>query len=112
MESFNQEQHIMVLDRTYASGSEEWCCPVCGRRLLIQWHPSFNWMILNPGDETATHSGAKGGMSADSPQVQPAEEVEYDDPQLTQEEEARLQPWIDWMEKTNFDRLWEKNDWQ
>ena len=110
MGELNQEQHVMVLDTTYESGSEEWCCPVCGRRLLIQWQPTFNWMILNPGDENATHSGAKGGVSAQSAQVKPAEEIKYDDPRLTKEEEALLQPWIDWMEKVNFDRLWEKED--
>ena len=113
MEEFSQEQHIMLLDITYESGSEEWCCPTCGRRLLIQWQPSFNWMILNDGDEHATHTGAKGELKIENSQVALGEESfesENEAPPLTEEEQKKLQPWIDWMEKTGFDNLWEKED--
>jgi hypothetical protein len=52
----------MRLEKTHASGAEEWYCPTCGRRFLMQWPPSYQKIILEPGDEYAMHSGSKGGM--------------------------------------------------
>lgn len=98
-----QEYHEMVLNNIHPSGTEEWYCPTCGRRFLMQWPPAYNKVILEPGDETAIHSGGKGGVSVQTPQAAP--EVE----QLSPEEEALLEPWVAWMEKTNFDTLWDRS---
>jgi hypothetical protein len=98
-----QEQHEMILETMHPSGAEEWFCPSCGRRFLMQWPPSYNKVILVPGDETAIHSGGRGKMNLESflslQETQPQEEVVYD--------EARLQPWVEWMEAVNFERFWD-----
>jgi hypothetical protein len=57
-----QEQHQMRLEKTYPSGAEEWLCPSCGRRFLMQWPPVYKRIIMEAGDECAPHSGAKGGI--------------------------------------------------
>lgn len=64
------EQHAMELTKTYESGAEEWFCPVCERRFIVQWPPKYKKIILDPGDEYAVHSGGKGGVVMQSPQIQ------------------------------------------
>lgn len=64
------DQHMMQLDKTYDSGAEEWVCPVCERRFIVQWPPAYKKIILNPGDEYAFHSGGKGSILMGTPQVQ------------------------------------------
>ena len=56
------QQHEMYLEKTHASGAEEWHCPTCGRRFLMTWPPSYNKIILEAGDEYAIHNGGKGGL--------------------------------------------------
>ncbi len=56
------EQHQMELVETYTSGAEEWFCPTCNRRFLMQWSP-YKKIVLETGDEYATHSGGKGGLN-------------------------------------------------
>ena len=56
-----QEHHEMVLETTHSSGAEEWYCPTCGRRFLLQWPPTYKKTVLDPGDEFAAHSGSKSG---------------------------------------------------
>jgi hypothetical protein len=58
-----QQKHEMILETTHPSGAEEWYCPVCGRRFMLNWPPAYKKIILNPGDELASHSGGKGGLS-------------------------------------------------
>jgi hypothetical protein len=75
---FHSEQHHMELVETYTSGAEEWHCPTCNRRFLMQWSP-YKKIVLVSGDEHATHSGGKGGMKLSNADVvesdnKPAEE--------------------------------------
>ena len=58
----NEQQHEMILKKTHSSGKEEWYCPACGRRMLINWHPQFKKTILEAGDNYAMHSATKGLM--------------------------------------------------
>jgi hypothetical protein len=58
-----QQKHEMVLSLTHPSGAEEWVCPTCGRRFLLNWPPAYKKIILNTGDELASHNGGKGGLS-------------------------------------------------
>ena len=51
-------------------GTEEWLCPVCGRMVLIDWMP-FHYEIVIPGDESAGHSGSKGGLRIAGVEVEP-----------------------------------------
>ncbi|WP_217560902.1 hypothetical protein [Streptomyces sp. GbtcB6] len=55
--------HEMRLVNTLASGAEEWLCPSCRRRILMQWPPRYELVVLERGDETVTHTGGKGGLS-------------------------------------------------
>ncbi|XRQ15252.1 hypothetical protein ACN3XK_31510 [Actinomadura welshii] len=55
--------HEMRMVRTDASGFEEWDCPTCGRRIMLRWPPAYEKRILDPGDETACHTGS----AADTP---------------------------------------------
>jgi hypothetical protein len=54
-------QHTMMRTGSTESGAEEWRCPHCDRRLLLQWRP-FEKLVLDPGDEQVQHVGAKGGV--------------------------------------------------
>ena len=71
----NQEQtHEMVLETTHPSGAEEWNCPHCGRRFLLNMPPDYRKVILNVGDESAIHTGSKGGLRIGSVQIGKPEE--------------------------------------
>jgi hypothetical protein len=81
----------------------------------MQWPPDYKKVILEEGNESAIHTGGKGGVSMgvqitqesedDSLPVETPEALE--DGQLSIEEQERLDPWQQWMEKVNFDNLWQ-----
>ena len=97
----NQEHHQMELDKTHESGAEEWYCPTCGRRLLMLWQPDYKKIVLEPGDNYAVHSGGKGGLSMGAIQVSHKGNA-------SNEDDESLTPWIEWMEKIDFESLWDK----
>jgi hypothetical protein len=121
------EKHEMVLEKQFDSGAEEWYCPTCGRRFIMQWPPEFKRVILEPGDEYAVHTAGKGipgmvsmqmdtGMKTRDTSEASLDEasenedtfdnkVSSDDP-----DDERLAPWLDWMESNDFDRLWDEED--
>ena len=70
-------QHQMELVQKLADGVEEWRCPTCQRRFLMQWDP-YKKNVLNEGDSSATHSGAKGGVNIQTT-VQPDPQIMSDD---------------------------------
>ena len=58
-----QEQHEMRLEKTLESGTQEWFCPACGRRLSMSLHSEhLNLKVLERGDESAIHTGGTGGL--------------------------------------------------
>jgi len=69
-----QQNHEMQLERTHSSGAEEWHCPICGRRFLLNMPPEYRKIILDAGDELAIHSGSKGGLVMGSIEVGKPEE--------------------------------------
>ena len=71
-----QQRHEMVLETTHPSGVEEWYCPTCGRRFVLNWPPEYKKTILNVGDELAIHSGGKGGVSMSQVRINQADEPE------------------------------------
>lgn len=85
-------RHAMQLVKTYPSGEEEWHCPECGRRLLMEWQAQPPSRILEPGDRMALHSCIKGRLNFDA--------VEVED-----EATAKLRrgPWGEWLDQLNFD---------
>ena len=101
----SEQQHEMILEKTRHSGEEEWCCPTCGRRILINWEPEFNRTILEAGDSYASHSGGKGGLRIGSLQAKAAAPSPHKDPQ-PRNEDPRLLPWLAWLKKSDFDNLW------
>jgi hypothetical protein len=69
-----EQSHQMRLETIHSSGAEEWYCPICGRRFMLNWPPDYQKVILNAGDETVSHSGGKGGLSMGPIQInQPRE---------------------------------------
>jgi hypothetical protein len=67
----------------------------------MQWPPAYNKVILDPGDENAIHSGGRGSAQL-SPACEQAEPAVLNDA-----DEKALVPFIEWMERVNFDSLWQ-----
>jgi hypothetical protein len=99
----NEKYHEMILEKIHISGVEEWYCPTCGRRFLVQWPPAYKMLILAVGDKDIRHNVSKSNSHIRSC---PVTQLEAND--LT--DEFRLIPWIQWMEKVNFDSKWNTND--
>jgi hypothetical protein len=95
----NDNYHEMVLERTHVSGVEEWYCPSCGRRFLVQWPPSYKMIVIEQGEKDTRHNVSK--VSSRPVQNEYIEEIDVT-------EEFRLIPWLEWMEKVDFDSLWNK----
>jgi hypothetical protein len=102
----DQEHHTMELVATQPSGYQEWLCPTCGRRFLLQLTPKYQKVILSEGDFYASHSGGTGGvtmgaMNIIQKPVEPEEAVPVFD-------ESSLAPWKDWLEEVDFESLWDR----
>ena len=54
--------HEMRRTRTLEHGVEEWSCTECSRRLLFRRPPAFEKVVLDRGDERATHVGGSSGL--------------------------------------------------
>ncbi|UCC63048.1 MAG: hypothetical protein JSV36_20275 [Anaerolineae bacterium] len=81
------QHHEMRLEKIHASGAEEWFCPTCGRRFLMNWPPAYKKIVLEAGDEYAMHSGGKGGLRMQPPQISEGDE----EPVLSDELRAALE---------------------
>lgn len=92
------ERHQLVLEKTYPSGAEEWYCPTCGRRFIMFWPPDYKKIVLEYGNEYAIHSAGKG-MDLLSGRM----DMEV---KKTDQEDQSLIPWQEWMDKINFENLW------
>ena len=79
------EQHEMQLAKIYSSGAEEWFCPICERRFLMQWPPAYKRIILESGDEHAHHYSSRMGQAG-----QASQPVNGEDPILSEELRAAL----------------------
>jgi len=87
-------------------GTEEWFCPNCGRRLLVNWNPKFKRTVLIPGDQSVTHSGFKNQSQPEETLSLESEETFTRPTAEAPIEESRLIPWSLWMDKSNFANLW------
>lgn len=93
------EQHEMLMESISAIGTEEWVCPDCERRLLrLTWHPQSKIIIVEAGNEHALHLSCGDWPTAESIQDKPIENSN-----LPEEEEYRLRPWLEWLERVDFD---------
>jgi hypothetical protein len=98
----SEKYHEMILEKTHDSGVEEWYCPSCGRRFLVQWPPAYKMIILEPGEKDIRHNVSKANS-----RIVPQQSTQLEATDLT--DEFRLIPWIKWMEKVNFDSKWDKD---
>src|SRR5512141_1191589 len=98
----NDKYHEMVFEKTHISGVEEWYCPDCGRRFLVQWPPAYKMIILEQGEKDTRHNVSKSHLRQGPFQMVQTKEAELI-------EEFRLVPWLKWMEKVDFDSRWSKN---
>jgi hypothetical protein len=98
-----QEHHQMLLKSTQPSGIDEWYCPTCGRRILMCWSPEYKKIVIEVGNELASHSGGKGGVS-----LQISELISKDE--VASEDDPHLAPWANWMEKIHFEDWWDEDD--
>jgi hypothetical protein len=96
----NDNFHEMVFEKTHVSGVEEWYCPSCGRRFLVQWPPSYKMVVLEPGEKDTRHNLSKVNSHVSAPQTNEVEPIE----------EFRLVPWLEWMDKVDFASRWDKGD--
>lgn len=97
-----QENHEMILDKVHPSGIEEWYCPTCGRRFMMNWPPKYSKVILEAGDETAIHSGGKS-TEEKSPDPEASEILMFElDPET-------MEVWLEWLDKVRFEDWWKDN---
>jgi hypothetical protein len=88
------ERHEMVLKIVYPAGAEEWACPTCGRRFVIQWTPEFKRVVLEEGEEYTTHIVGDAGI-----QLQSAHSDEADGDELAA---SKLAPWVEGLAEIDF----------
>lgn len=98
----NEKHHEMILEKIHISGLEEWHCPTCGRRFLVQWPPAYKMIILEQGDKDIRHNVSKANSLIGSFPITQTKETNFI-------EEFRLIPWLKWMEKVDFDSRWGKS---
>lgn len=89
-------------------GTEEWYCPICGRRMMITWQP-WKKVVVEPGDNMVAHSGGKGGLRLGSVQImQGNQEIVRSERELPTVDDPRLAPWQRWLDNIDSDDLWNK----
>lgn len=94
-------QHEMVLEKVDDTGAEEWFCPTCGRRFLMQWPPEYRKVILESGDINAIHMGSKNGVQA--------EDTNSETTEITSQAEIEaLERWGELLDLIDFESLWDK----
>ncbi len=121
-----QQEHEIVLDKTYPSGAAELHCPICGRRLIVQMPPGAEglafqrgdkyvlaWgsaigimavtkIVLDNGDERVIHTGNNIGLREHLPPMVPV-----DDYEATKE---NLSLWHHWLEDVDFGDWYDDNE--
>src|SRR5512141_183774 len=98
----NEKHHEMILQRTHESGVEEWYCPDCGRRFLVQWPPMYKMIVLEQGDKDTRHNVSKANSLVGSFPITQTRKTDVI-------EDFRLLPWIKWMEQVDFGSRWDTN---
>ena len=105
--------HEMQFKGIHVSGAQEWFCPVCGRRLLMQWPPSFETQVLEPGDNNAFHTGGKVSDAIRPVSLNDRSEFELNalprvdrlhiDVPISRD---ALRPWLKWARDAGIDDVW------
>lgn len=98
--------HTMTLINEH-EGTEEWLCSVCGRHMLVSWNPVFKKTILMEGDSSAKHTGSKKSLFTKDKRNMPLALIAGQENEPIQD--ARLEPWIAWMDEVEFENLWNED---
>jgi len=93
---YDQQTHEMHLETTHPDGAEEWSCPTCGRRFLMQLSPVYKKVVLEAGDDYAGHVGSTGGI-----QMGHAEITQTTEPAISD----ALRPWLTALRGIRLDDL-------
>ncbi len=89
-------------------GTEEWHCPVCGRRMMITWQP-WKKVVVEPGDNNVAHTGGKGGLRLGSVQImQGNQQINGSSEAGPSTDDHYLAPWQRWLDGIDSDDLWNK----
>ena len=95
--------HVMTLMSTHPSGAEEWQCPTCGRRFVMQWPPRYKRIVLKAGDEMVRHTASKGCLRFTGFEVTPPSVLGNTSVKDEDDNPASLNVWSDWLDQLNFD---------
>ena len=101
----NRQRHEMIWEQNQSSGVQKWSCPTCGQSLLVTWTPRFMTVIRKAGNESALHTWGNYQQRGTGKRM-PLDENAWGEEPETPLEEARLAPWIAWMEAVGFESLW------
>ena len=93
----NGEKHEMQLIKEHGAGVIEFACETCGRRILMQWHPEYKKVVLQPGNEEAIHTGGQGGIRFSRAAITDKQEQP-----LVEVDEHLLAPWVEALKKIDF----------
>jgi hypothetical protein len=102
-----RESHEMILDIIHPTGVEEWYCPTCGQRFLLQWPPAYQKVFIEVGNQYASHSGGRMEAEQDQGEAAPSGENPAspgDGP--NSDDERRLAEWGELLEEIGFDGWW------
>lgn len=104
MQTPDTHAHAMTLTTTHPSGAQEWECPICGRKFVMQLSPNFKRVILVEGDAYATHTTGTSELRMTAVQIAR--------PTAEQNEIAaeQLDVWLDHINDIDFDALPDESD--
>ena len=97
------QMHTMTLIHEH-EGTGEWLCSTCGRHLLVSWEPVFSKTVLEEGDSSANHIRIKRTVQTVNKRDTPAALLPK--PVAEPDNDPRLAPWLNWMEESGFENLW------
>ena len=101
----NRRGHEMIWEQNHSSGAQKWCCPTCGQCLLVTWTPRFMTVICKAGNKSALHTLGNYQQSGSGQRMSLDDYVWQEEPEMLLDE-ARLAPWIAWMDAVGFENLW------
>lgn len=96
-----QECHEMKFERVVALDVDELYCPLCGRRIQVQWSPDFKKIVMDVGDENVVHTATKSGLFSPD-----REAVARDYSQTAVAVDPHLLEWEVMLDTMNFESLW------
>jgi hypothetical protein len=94
-------RHTMIRVNKDIDGVEEWHCPTCGRRFLMQWPPNYKRTVLEPGDEAVIHVGGQNEKGSEETEVENGAPLTAEE--MAPIDEQRLIPWLEWAQVTHLE---------